>query len=75
MGPFASEQDRSSYARRRAGTLAPKIACAQPANGKDRKIMKRDLGGLYAVGVFRLNKVGGFILGGHGDKKQFDVEY
>ena len=43
--------------------------------GKDRKIMKRDLGGLCAVGVFRLNKVGGFILGGHGDKKQFDVEY
>ena len=32
-------------------------------------------GGLYAVGVFRLNKVGGFILGGHGHKKQFDVEY
>ena len=43
--------------------------------GKDRKIMKRDLGGLYAVGVFRLNKVGGFILGSYGDKKQFDVEY
>ena len=48
--------------------------CMRPT-GKDRKIMKRDLGGLYAVGVFRLNKVGGFILGGHGDKKQFDVEY
>ena len=43
--------------------------------GKDRKIMKRDLGGLYAVGVFRLNKVGGFILGSYGDKKHFDVEY
>ena len=27
LDPFASEQDRSSY----AGTLAPKIACAQPA--------------------------------------------
>ena len=37
--------------------------------------MERDLGGLYAVGVFRLNKVGGFILGSYGDKKQFDVEY
>ena len=43
--------------------------------GKDRKIMERDLGGLYAVGVFRLNKVGGFVFGGDGDKKQFDVEY
>ena len=43
--------------------------------GKDRKIMERDLGGLYAVGVFRLNKVGGFILGSYGDKKHFDVEY
>ena len=44
--------------------------------GKDRKIMKRDLGGLYAVGVFRLNKVGGFVFGGDGDKKQLlDVEY
>ena len=37
--------------------------------------MERDLGGLYAVGVFRLNKVGGFILGSYGDKKHFDVEY
>ena len=37
--------------------------------------MERDLGGLYAVGVFRLNKVGGFILGGYGDNKPFDVEY
>ena len=43
--------------------------------GKDRKIMKRDCGGLYAVGAFRLNKVCGFIFGGDGDKKQFDVEY
>ena len=48
--------------------------CMRPT-GKDRKIMKRDLGGLYAVGVFRLNKVGGFILGSYGDKKHFDVEY
>ena len=36
--------------------------------GKDRKIMKRDLGGLYAVGVFRLNKVGGFVFEGDGEK-------
>ena len=46
--------------------------------GKDRKIMKRDLGaigGLYAVGVFRLNKVGGFVCEGDGKKKQLDVEY
>ena len=42
---------------------------------KDRMIMKRDLGGLYAVGVIRLNKVGGFVFGGDGDKKQSDVEY
>ena len=48
--------------------------CMRPT-GKDRKIMERDLGGLYAVGVFRLNKVGGFILGSYGDKKHFDVEY
>ena len=31
--------------------------CMRPT-GKDRKIMKRDLGGLYAVGVLMLNKVG-----------------
>ena len=31
--------------------------------------------GLYAVGVFRLNKVGGFVFEGDGDKKQLDVEY
>ena len=38
--------------------------------------MKRDLGGLYAaVGVFRLNKVGGFVCEGDGEKKQLDVEY
>ena len=43
--------------------------------GKDRKIMKRDLGGLYAVGVFRLDKVGGFVFEGDGDKGQLDVEY
>ena len=43
--------------------------------GKDRKIMKRDLGGLYAVGVFRLNKVGGFVFEGDGKKKQYDVKY
>ena len=43
--------------------------------GKDRKIMERDLGGLYAVGVFRLNKVGGFVCEGDGEKKPFDVEY
>ena len=43
--------------------------------GKDRKIMKRDLGGLYAVGVFRLNKVGGFVFEGDGEKKQLDVKY
>ena len=43
--------------------------------GKDRKIMERDLGGLYAVGVFRLNKVGGFVCEGDGEKKQLDVEY
>ena len=47
--------------------------CMRPT-GKDRKIMERDLGGLYAVGVFRLDKVGGFIFGGDGDRKQFDVE-
>ena len=41
--------------------------CMRPT-GKDRKIMKRDLGGLYAVGVFRLNKVGGFIFGVMGTK-------
>ena len=46
--------------------------CMRPT-GKDRKIMKRDLGGLYAVGVFRLNKVGGFVFEGDGDKKQLDV--
>ena len=36
--------------------------CMRPT-GKDRKIklMQRDLGGLYAVGVFRLNKVDGFV--------------
>ena len=43
--------------------------------GKDRKIMKRDLGGLCAVGVLRLNKVGGFVCEGDGEKKPFDVEY
>ena len=43
--------------------------------GKDRKIMERDLGGLYAVGVFRLNKVGGFVFEGGGEKKQLDVKY
>ena len=43
--------------------------------GKDRMIMKRDLGGLYAVGVFRLNKVGGFVFEGDGKKKQVDVKY
>ena len=43
--------------------------------GKDRMIMKRDLGGLYAVGVFRLNKVGGFVFEGDGEKKQLDVKY
>ena len=43
--------------------------------GKDRKIMERDLGGLYAVGVFRLNTVDGFVFEGDGDKKQLDVEY
>ena len=53
----------------------PRAKDSMRPTGKDRKIMERDLGGLYAVGVFRLNKVGGFILGGHGDKKQFDVEY
>ena len=37
--------------------------CMRPT-GKDRKIMKRDLGGLYAVGVFRLNKVGGIVFEG-----------
>ena len=41
--------------------------CMRPT-GKDRKIMKRDLGGLYAVGVFRLNKVGGFVFEGDGEK-------
>ena len=42
--------------------------------GKDRKIMKRDLGaigGLYAVGVFRLNKVGGFVFEGDGEKNSW----
>ena len=48
--------------------------CMRPT-GKDRKIMKRDLGGLYAVGVFRLNKVGGFVFEGDGGKKQLDVKY
>ena len=48
--------------------------CMRPT-GKDRKIMKRDLGGLYAVGVFRLNKVGGFVFEGDGEKKQLDVKY
>ena len=48
--------------------------CMRPT-GKDRKIMKRDLGGLYAVGVLRLNKVGGFVFEGDGDTEQLDVEY
>ena len=51
--------------------------CMRPT-GKDRKIMKRDLGaigGLYAVGVFTLNKVGGFVFEGDGKKKQLDVKY
>ena len=45
--------------------------CMRPT-GKDRKIMKRDLvGGLYAVGVFRLNKVGGFVCEGDGEKNSW----
>ena len=45
--------------------------CMRPT-GKDRKIMERDLGGLYAaVGGLRLNKVGGYVLGGDGGKSSW----
>ena len=48
--------------------------CMRPT-AKDRMIMKRDLGGLYSVGFFRRNKVGGFIFRGHGKKKQYSDHY
>ena len=63
LDPFASEQ-RSVELR---GHPCAKD-CMRPT-GKDRKIMKRDLDGLYPVGVFRLNKVGGFVCEGDGEKK------